>query len=78
MHLLFSFFGPTLYSRLQEADSLYKLDPIDFGRRMAVEKALDASKNAPPSNVIFDQTSNFILYPTMAGIKGDLFLPRHM
>lgn len=53
----------------KEEDSLYKLDAIDFGRRMAVEKAIDAAKNPPPSNVVFDESGNFILYPTMIGIK---------
>jgi peptidylprolyl isomerase domain and WD repeat-containing protein 1 len=37
---------------------------------VAVEKALDVAKDkAPPSNVIFDDSGNFVLYPTMAGIK---------
>jgi len=37
---------------------------------VAVEKSLDAAKDkAPPSNVIFDDSGNFVLYPTMAGIK---------
>jgi peptidylprolyl isomerase domain and WD repeat-containing protein 1 len=37
---------------------------------VAVEKSLDVAKDkAPPSNVIFDDSGNFVLYPTMAGIK---------
>lgn len=52
-----------------EADNPYKLEPIDFGRRMAVERELEV-KEAPPSNVVFDDSNNFIMYPTMIGIKG--------
>ena len=37
---------------------------------VALEKSLDVAKDkAPPSNVIFDDSGNFVLYPTMAGIK---------
>ncbi|ELR20633.1 CYP, putative, partial [Acanthamoeba castellanii str. Neff] len=54
----------------RDGSSPYRLDPIDFGRRVAVEKSLDVAKDkAPPSNVIFDDSGNFVLYPTMAGIK---------
>lgn len=43
---------------------------IFYNCRVAVEKALDGAKDkSPPSNVIFDDSGNFIFYPTMAGIK---------
>ncbi|KAL6040930.1 Peptidylprolyl isomerase domain and WD repeat containing protein 1, variant 3 [Balamuthia mandrillaris] len=59
----------TVFNELQkEENSVYKLDPIDFGRRMAVERAID-TEDVPPSNVVFDESSNFVLYPTMLGIK---------
>lgn len=63
-----------------------RLDPIDFGRRVAMEKQLvkeiphrgdgggngnnDAAavSHAKP-NAVFDESGNFILYPTMLGIK---------
>lgn len=48
--------------------SPYYLEPLDYSRRMAVEKTLD-SMDAPPSNVTFDESSTFILYPTYVGIK---------
>lgn len=63
------------YNTAQKSeDSIFKLDMIDFGRRMAVERELekesqDAKKRIPPSNVIFDNSCNFIIYPTMLGIK---------
>jgi peptidylprolyl isomerase domain and WD repeat-containing protein 1 len=54
----------------KEEDSPYKLEPIDFGRRIAGEREIDAAgDNVPPSNVVFDESNNFILYPTMLGIK---------
>jgi peptidylprolyl isomerase domain and WD repeat-containing protein 1 len=48
---------------------MYKLDPIDFGRRVAMEKELLADPDAPFPNAIFDESGNFVLYPTLLGIK---------
>eukprot|EP01104_Vermistella_antarctica_P017578 TRINITY_DN6243_c0_g1_i1.p1 TRINITY_DN6243_c0_g1~~TRINITY_DN6243_c0_g1_i1.p1 ORF type:complete len:636 (+),score=170.85 TRINITY_DN6243_c0_g1_i1:96-2003(+) len=45
------------------------LENIDFGRRMAVERELSGTADAPPSNSIFDESCNFILYPTLLGVK---------
>jgi len=61
-------------------ESMFKLDNIDFGRRMAVEREALAtfgnSKKRDESepqtsfpNVIFDGSGNFIMYSTMLGIK---------
>ena len=52
--------------------NIFRLDPMEFGRRMTVEKELDnaAIDAVPPSTAIFDESGNFILYPTMLGIKG--------
>jgi peptidylprolyl isomerase domain and WD repeat-containing protein 1 len=49
--------------------ALYHLDDIDFGRRMALEKELDAP-DAPAQSLVFDDSGNFVLYPTLFGIKG--------
>jgi len=53
-----------------------KTDNIDFGKRMAVERELHKAGGSkgkigyiPPSNVVFSEDSNFIMYPTMMGIK---------
>ena len=55
---------------LQKGESeTCKLDPIDFGRRMAVEKELAASLDAPRPNAIFDTSGNFSIYPPLLGIK---------
>jgi len=53
-------------------DPLFKLEGIDFGRRQAVEKEIEKARQTtfiPPANVIFDESNNFIIYPTLLGIK---------
>ncbi|GMH11120.1 hypothetical protein Nepgr_012961 [Nepenthes gracilis] len=55
---------------LQRSDSpLYRLEAIDFGRRLAVEKQIEQSEQAPPPNAVFDESSNFLIYATLLGIK---------
>ncbi|KAG2329978.1 hypothetical protein Bca52824_001158 [Brassica carinata] len=55
---------------LQRSDApLYRLEAIDFGRRMAVEKELEKTETAPPPNAVFDESSNFLIYATLLGIK---------
>ncbi|PWA48018.1 cyclophilin71 [Artemisia annua] len=55
---------------LQKSDvPLYRLESIDFGRRMAVEKEIENTENVPQPNAVFDESSNFIIYPTLLGIK---------
>ncbi|KAG9455056.1 hypothetical protein H6P81_007960 [Aristolochia fimbriata] len=55
---------------LQRSDvPLYRLEAIDFGRRMAVEKEIEKTEIVPQPNAIFDQSSNFIIYATLLGIK---------
>ncbi len=46
-----------------------RLDNIDYGRRMAVEKELRADSAAPAPNAVFDDSGNFLLYATLFGIK---------
>ena len=48
---------------------LYRLEAIDFGRRLAVEREIEKTEDAPPQNAVFDESGNFILYPTLLGIK---------
>ena len=52
--------------------SVYKLDAIDFGRRAALEREIQkavAAEVAPAPNVIFDESSNFLIWATMCGVK---------
>ncbi|KAI8471687.1 MAG: putative cyclophilin (cyp-15) [Monoraphidium minutum] len=47
-----------------------QLEDIDFGRRYALEKEMRAQgDNVPAPSVLFDETGNFVIYPTMLGIK---------
>ena len=48
-----------------------KIDAMEFGRRLAVDREIEKIKGGQTytCNVIFDETGNFILYPTMFGIK---------
>ncbi|XP_062509348.1 peptidylprolyl isomerase domain and WD repeat-containing protein 1-like [Corticium candelabrum] len=59
----------SVYSETQKANA--HLPQMDFSRRMAQEKDLD--KNVTEGlkfvNAVFDESGNFILYPTMLGIK---------
>jgi peptidylprolyl isomerase domain and WD repeat-containing protein 1 len=45
------------------------LERFDFGRRIAIEKELKKSPFAMYSNAIFDESSNFIVFPTLVGVK---------
>ncbi|KAK9907373.1 hypothetical protein WJX75_002432 [Coccomyxa subellipsoidea] len=57
-------------AELQRSDStLARLDPMDFGRRIAVEKELLADSAAPHQNALFDDSGNFVLFSTLLGIK---------
>jgi len=54
----------------KDGSAAFKLDTIDFGRRMAVEKSIiEKGDLAPTSNVVFDHSSTFIMYPTLLGVK---------
>ena len=60
-------------AELQKSESVtYRLDAIDFGRRIAVEKELIADPDAPCQNAIFDESGNFLLYSTVLGIKASI------
>ena len=64
--------SPRVCQQLQRSNaSLYHLDDIEFGRRMAIEKELD-QPDAPPQNVVFDESGHFLLYPSLFGVKGVL------
>ncbi|KAB2606542.1 peptidyl-prolyl cis-trans isomerase CYP71-like [Pyrus ussuriensis x Pyrus communis] len=55
---------------LQRSDvPLYQLEAIDFGRRMAVEREIEKTEFAPQPNAVFDESSNFLIYATLLGIK---------
>lgn len=54
----------------KEGAGALKMDSIDFGRRMAIEKSISEKAEASPTtNIIFDHSGVFVLYPTLLGIK---------
>ena len=50
-----------------------KLDEMEFGRRLAVERELTerSQETAMRENAAWDETGNFVLYPSLVGIKGE-------
>jgi peptidylprolyl isomerase domain and WD repeat-containing protein 1 len=59
----------------QAGTAVYSLEDMDFGRRIAVERELERSEAGPggalrTANAVWDESGNFLLYPTMLGIKG--------
>ena len=61
----------------QAGTAVYQLDDMDFGRRLAVERELERSESGPggalrTASAVFDESGNFLMYPTMLGIKGGL------
>lgn len=61
----------------QAGTAVYQLDDMDFGRRLAVERELDRDEAGPggvlrTASAVWDESGNFLMYPTMLGIKGEL------
>lgn len=57
-------------NELQRGDAeIFKLEPIDFGRRMAQEREFQAADPLLATNAVFDESGNFLIYPTLLGIK---------
>ncbi|KAJ9074160.1 Peptidyl-prolyl cis-trans isomerase cyp15 [Entomophthora muscae] len=62
--------GLEVYNEIQQAGSdMYKLDAMEFGRRLAVEREWVATSQAASANAVFDDSGNFLIYATMLGIK---------
>ncbi|XP_001361848.2 peptidylprolyl isomerase domain and WD repeat-containing protein 1 isoform X2 [Drosophila pseudoobscura] len=55
------------YTQLQQTP--HALPNMEFGRRMAAERDLEKTAQNTTLNILFDSTGNFLLYPTMLGIK---------
>ncbi|KAJ3345581.1 hypothetical protein HDU91_007304 [Kappamyces sp. JEL0680] len=55
------------------ASESLKLDDMEFGKRIAIERDIEKSGlqggQAATCNAVFDETGNYILYPTLLGIK---------
>ncbi|GAD99995.1 peptidyl-prolyl cis-trans isomerase, putative [Paecilomyces variotii No. 5] len=59
----------TVIEMQQAGTALQKLDEVEFGRRLAVERELENPVTKPKVNVIFDESGHFILYGSVLGIK---------
>lgn len=65
----------TIQEMQQAGTTIYKVDDMEFGRRLAVERELelpgpDGKIPGMWTNAIWDETGSFIIYPTLLGIKG--------
>ena len=58
-------------TEMQQAGTLSAepLDPVEFGRRIAVERELEHPAVRNKMNVIFDESGHFILYGSILGTK---------
>jgi peptidylprolyl isomerase domain and WD repeat-containing protein 1 len=59
----------TITAIQQAGTSLQKLDEVEFGRRMAVERELDNPALKSRINIVFDESGHFIAYGSLLGIK---------
>ncbi|KAI4193466.1 MAG: hypothetical protein LQ346_003915 [Caloplaca aetnensis] len=59
----------TITDMQQAGTSLQKLEDVEFGRRLAVEREIENPALQNKINVIFDESSNFILYGSLLGVK---------
>jgi peptidylprolyl isomerase domain and WD repeat-containing protein 1 len=55
--------------QLQTTNPLLKLDNMEFGRRVAVEREFEKSDAIYYQNAVFDESGHFLLYPSLLGIK---------
>jgi peptidylprolyl isomerase domain and WD repeat-containing protein 1 len=66
----------TAIQEMQQAGTaVYKVDDMEFGRRLALERELempgpDGRIPGMWSDAIWDESGAFIIYPTLLGIKG--------
>lgn len=59
----------TITDMQQSGTALQKLEDVEFGRRLAVERELENPALKNRINVIFDESSNFIMYGSILGTK---------
>ncbi|OCL13340.1 peptidyl-prolyl cis-trans isomerase cypE [Glonium stellatum] len=59
----------TITEMQQAGTAIQKLDDVEFGRRLAIERELESPAVQNRINVIFDETGHFILYGSILGTK---------
>lgn len=60
----------------QAGTAVYKVEDMEFGRRLAVERELELPgpegyTSGRWCNVIWDETGAFVIYPSLLGVKGN-------
>ena len=68
----------TITDMQQAGTAVQKLEEVEFGRRLAVERDLDTSASRNRINVIFDESGHFILYGSILGVKAINTLTNNM
>ncbi|EPS42268.1 hypothetical protein H072_3785 [Dactylellina haptotyla CBS 200.50] len=59
----------TITTMQQAGTAMQKLEDVDFGRRLALEREIEGPTSRNKMNVIFDESGHFILYGSILGIK---------
>lgn len=59
----------TITEMQQAGTAIEKLDDVEFGRRMGVEREIEHPAVKNRMNAIFDETGNFLLYGSILGTK---------
>ena len=59
----------TITEMQQAGTAIQKLEEVEFGRRLAVERELGNVMTAPKLNVVFDESGHFVLYGSLLGVK---------
>ncbi|KAJ3220572.1 hypothetical protein HK099_004201 [Clydaea vesicula] len=61
----------TIQEMQQASTAAFKLDDMEFGRRLAQERELEKQRlgQSATANCIFDESGNFLLYATILGVK---------
>lgn len=60
---------PTITDMQQAGTAMQKLEDVEFGRRLAVERELENPALQNKINVIFDESSNFVIYGSILGTR---------
>ncbi|KAK4197751.1 putative peptidyl-prolyl cis-trans isomerase [Triangularia verruculosa] len=53
----------------QAGTAIQKLDPVEFGRRLATEREIETPALRDKFNLIFDESGHFLLYGSYLGVK---------
>lgn len=62
-------FDESLNVSMELQNSKQLIPSMEFGRRMATERELEKSELSRFTNMVFDESSSFLIYPTVLGIK---------